>query len=226
MIYRLYTRGALHLAGYDVTLADIRSFRQLGSHCAGHPARGLLPGVEVTTGPLGREWPTRSGWPWPSGCWPPGLTPKDSRWLIIAPSPSAVMEGVASEACSLAGRLDLGELTLLYDDNRVSLLGVVSHHRKPDAPRSCHRTCPGSRWRRPARSAGRSWTDQMVGLTTFGASGKGPDLYRDFGLTPKRSPPSPTGHRPSPISSPGSTGAPMNPRNYSISPGRVVVGLD
>jgi len=226
VIYRLYTRGALHLAGYDVTLADIRSFRQLGSYCAGHPARGLLPGVEVTTGPLGQGVANAVGMAMAERLLAArfnteGFPLVDHRTIAKCGDGGRGLRGL------LAGRrLDLGELTLLYDDNRVSLLGVVSHHRKPDAPRSCHRTCPGSRWRRPARSAGRSWTDQMVGLTTFGASGKGPDLYRDFGLTPKRSPPSPTGHRPSPISSPGSTGAPMNPRNYSISPGRVVVGLD
>jgi transketolase len=181
--------GALHLAGYDVTLADIRSFRQLGSRCAGDPERGLLSGVEVTTGPLGQGVANAVGMAMAERLLAARFNTEGFRLVdhrtIAKCGDGAMMEGVASEACSLAGHLGLGELTLLYDDNRVSLLGVVFTVRKPDAPRSCHRTCPGSRWRRLARSAGRSWTDQMVGLTTFGASGKGPDLYRDFGLTPE-----------------------------------------
>ena len=119
--------GALHLAGYHVSLEDIRSFRQVGSPCAGHPERGLLPGIEVTTGPLGqgvanavglaiaeRHLASRFNWD--------GFEVVGHR-TVAECGDGDLMEGVASEAASLAGHLGLGKLTLLYDDNRVSLDG-------------------------------------------------------------------------------------------------------
>ena len=66
--------SVLHLTGYGVSLDDLKNFRQVGSLTAGHPEYGHAPGVEVTTGPLGRGSPTPSVSPSPSGCWPPATT--------------------------------------------------------------------------------------------------------------------------------------------------------
>ena len=69
----------LHLTGYDVTLDDLRAFRQWGSRTPGHPEAGHTPGVEVTTGPLGQGWGTPSGWRWPPGCWRSGSIAPGTR---------------------------------------------------------------------------------------------------------------------------------------------------
>jgi len=119
--------GALHLAGYDVTLDDIRGFRQLGSRCAGHPERGLLPGVEVTTGPLGQGVANGVGMAIAERLLAARFNVEDftvvDHRVIVECGDGDLMEGVSGEACSLAGHLGLGKLTLLYDDNRVSLDG-------------------------------------------------------------------------------------------------------
>ena len=119
--------GALHLAGYAVTLDDIRSFRQVGSRCAGHPERGLLPGIEVTTGPLGQGVANAVGMAMAERLLATrfnteGFDVVDHR-VVVECGDGDLMEGVASEAASLAGHLGLGKLTLLYDDNRVTLDG-------------------------------------------------------------------------------------------------------
>ncbi|MEO6859031.1 MAG: transketolase [Solirubrobacteraceae bacterium] len=122
--------GALHLAGYDTTLDDIRSFRQLGSRCAGHPERGLLPGVEVTTGPLGQGVSNAVGMAIAERLLAArfnreGLGVVDHR-VFVECGDGDLMEGISAEACSLAGHLGLGKLTLLYDNNHVSLDGPTS----------------------------------------------------------------------------------------------------
>lgn len=122
--------GALHLAGYDTTLDDIRSFRQLGSRCAGHPERGLLPGIEVTTGPLGQGVSNAVGMAIAERLLAErfnrdGLGVVDHR-VFVECGDGDLMEGISGEACSLAGHLGLGKLTLLYDNNHVSLDGPTS----------------------------------------------------------------------------------------------------
>ncbi|MGI8846121.1 MAG: transketolase, partial [Thermoleophilaceae bacterium] len=122
--------GALHLAGYDTTMDDIRSFRQLGSRCAGHPERGLLAGVEVTTGPLGQGLSNAVGMAIAERLLAArfnreGLGVVDHR-VFAECGDGDLMEGISAEACSLAGHLGLGKLTLLYDNNRVSLDGPTS----------------------------------------------------------------------------------------------------
>ncbi|MDN5930300.1 MAG: transketolase, partial [Pseudonocardia sp.] len=122
--------AALHLSGYDVTLDDIRSFRQLGSRCAGHPERGLLPGVEITTGPLGQGVANAVGMALAERM----LAARHNRdghrvvdhrtWVTCGDGD--LMEGVAAEACALAGHLGLGRLTLVYDDNDVTLDGPLA----------------------------------------------------------------------------------------------------
>ena len=115
------------LTGYDLTLDDIRNFRQLGSKTPGHPERGVTPGVEVTTGPLGQGFGNAVGMAIAEKLLAkrfnrPGRTIVDHRtWGFC--SDGDLMEGVASEAASLAGHLKLGKLKLLYDDNHITIEG-------------------------------------------------------------------------------------------------------
>ena len=79
--------STLYLAGYDVSLEnDLERFRQLGSNAAGHPEHGDLPGIEVTTGPLGQGISHSVGWRWPSGCWPRASTARATRSSITGRS--------------------------------------------------------------------------------------------------------------------------------------------
>ncbi|HEV8314006.1 MAG TPA: transketolase [Burkholderiaceae bacterium] len=115
----------LHLSGYELSLDDIKSFRQWGSKAAGHPERGHAPGVEVTTGPLGQGFANAVGLAIAEAQLAarynrPGHVVVDHHTYAIV-SDGDLMEGVASEAASLAGHLKLGKLICLYDDNRVSL---------------------------------------------------------------------------------------------------------
>ena len=115
----------LYLTGYDVTLDDIKQFRQWGSKCPGHPERGHTPGVEVTTGPLGQGFANAVGMAMAEAQLAArynreGHKIVDHHTYAIA-SDGDLMEGVASEAASLAGHLKLGKLIVLYDDNYVTL---------------------------------------------------------------------------------------------------------
>jgi transketolase len=115
----------LFATGYDVSLDDIKQFRQWGSKTPGHPERGHTPGVEVTTGPLGQGLANAVGMAIGEAQLAArynreGHTPIDHRtWAIV--SDGDLMEGVGSEAASLAGHLRLGKLICLYDDNHVTL---------------------------------------------------------------------------------------------------------
>jgi len=115
----------LHVTGYDLSLDDIKQFRQWGSKTPGHPERGHTPGVEVTTGPLGQGFANAVGMAMAEAQLAarynrPGHVVVDHRTWVIA-SDGDLMEGVASEAASLAGHLKLGKLNVLYDDNSVTL---------------------------------------------------------------------------------------------------------
>ncbi len=117
----------LHLTGYDLSLDDIKQFRQWGSRTPGHPERGHTPGVEITTGPLGQGFSNAVGMAIAEAQLAarynrPGLDIIDHATYVIA-SDGDLMEGVASEAASLAGHLRLGKLICLYDDNGVTLAG-------------------------------------------------------------------------------------------------------
>ena len=115
----------LFATGYDVSLDDIKQFRQWGSKTPGHPEREHTKGVEVTTGPLGQGFANAVGMAIGEAHLAarynkPGHTIIDHRtWAIV--SDGDLMEGVASEAASLAGHLKLGKLVCLYDDNYVTL---------------------------------------------------------------------------------------------------------
>ena len=117
----------LHLTGYDVTLDQIKRFRQIDSPCAGHPEYGHVPGVETTTGPLGQGISTAVGMALGERMLAARFnkgdhTPVDSHTYFIA-SDGDLEEGVASEASSLAGHLRLGRLIGFYDDNHISIEG-------------------------------------------------------------------------------------------------------
>jgi transketolase len=120
----------LHLSGYDLPLEELKNFRQLGSRTPGHPEHGLTPGVETTTGPLGQGLSNAVGMAIAERMAAArfnrdGFTLFDHRTFVIA-SDGDLMEGVASEASSLAGHLKLGKLIVLYDDNRISIDGPTS----------------------------------------------------------------------------------------------------
>jgi transketolase len=117
----------LHLTGYEVSLDDLRAFRQWGSITPGHPEYGLTPGVEATTGPLGQGITNAVGMAIAERRLAAefnrdGHTVVDHRTYVIC-SDGDLQEGIASEACSLAGHLGLGKLVALYDDNRIQLDG-------------------------------------------------------------------------------------------------------
>jgi transketolase len=115
----------LHLTGYDLPLEQIKRFREWGSMTPGHPERGVAPGVETTTGPLGQGFGNGVGLAmaeaYLAACYSrPGAEIVDHFTYGIV-SDGDLMEGVSSEAASLAGHLKLGKLIYLYDDNRVTL---------------------------------------------------------------------------------------------------------
>ncbi|MES2742315.1 MAG: transketolase [Pseudomonadota bacterium] len=115
----------LHLTGYDLPLAQLEQFRQWGSRTPGHPERGVTPGVEVTTGPLGQGFANGVGMAIAEANLAarynrPGFPLVDHYTYGIV-SDGDLMEGVASEAASLAGHLKLGKLIYLYDDNQITL---------------------------------------------------------------------------------------------------------
>jgi transketolase len=119
--------STLYMAGYDVTLDQIKRFRQLDSPCAGHPEYGHVPGVETTTGPLGQGISTAVGMALGERMLAARFnrgehTPIDNFTYFIA-SDGDLEEGIASEASSLAGHLGLGKLIGFYDDNHISIEG-------------------------------------------------------------------------------------------------------
>ncbi len=117
----------LHLSGYDLPMEEIRRFRQLHSKTPGHPEHGLTVGVETTTGPLGQGLGNAVGMALAERLLAArfGSEVVDHRTYALA-SDGDLMEGVASEACSLAGHLGLGRLIVMYDDNSVTIDGPTS----------------------------------------------------------------------------------------------------
>lgn len=119
----------LHLTGYDLPLEQLRLFRQKGSRTPGHPERGVAPGVEATTGPLGQGVAMAVGMAMAEAHLAarfnrPGL-PVIHHFTYCLAGDGDLMEGVAAESASLAGHLRLGKLICLYDDNRISLAGAT-----------------------------------------------------------------------------------------------------
>ena len=117
----------LHLSGYDLSLEDITKFRQFGSRTPGHPEWGVTPGVEATGGPLGQGISNAVGMAIAERILAAKFnTPTRSivdHFTYVLASDGDMMEGVASEACSLAGHLGLGKLIVFYDSNRITIEG-------------------------------------------------------------------------------------------------------
>ena len=120
----------LHLTGYDLTLDDIKNFRQWGSRTPGHPEYKHTPGVEVTTGPLGQGLANAVGMAIAEAHLAARFNKGDEKivdhFTYVMAGDGDMMEGVVAEACSLAGHLRLGKLIILYDDNRVTLAGSAA----------------------------------------------------------------------------------------------------
>jgi len=119
----------LYLTGYDLPLEQLQQFRQWGSRTPGHPERGLVPGVETTTGPLGQGFANGVGMAIAEAYMAahfnrPGYEIINHYTYAIV-SDGDVMEGISYEAASLAGHLKLGKMIYLYDDNRVSLAAAT-----------------------------------------------------------------------------------------------------
>ncbi|MBA2348050.1 MAG: transketolase [Solirubrobacterales bacterium] len=124
----LYT--ALHLSGYDLPLEELKKFRLWGSLTPGHPERDkvhVTPGVEVTTGPLGQGFANGVGMAMAEKFLREKFGPeRQDHFTYAIVSDGDLMEGIASEAASIAGQLGLGKLIYLYDDNDISLDGPTS----------------------------------------------------------------------------------------------------
>ena len=122
--------AALHLAGYDLTLDDLRQFRQWGSRTPGHPELGHTAGIETTTGPLGQGFANGVGMAIAQRF----LADRYNRpqhaildsWVYSICSDGDMMEGVTQEAASLAGHLGLGRLVYVYDDNHITIDGTTA----------------------------------------------------------------------------------------------------
>ena len=129
----------LHLTGYELSIEDIKQFRQLHSKTPGHPEYGYTPGVETTTGPLGQGLANAVG----MAIAEKTLAAQFNReghaivdhhtWVFLGDG--CLMEGVSHEACSLAGTLGLGKLIAVYDDNGISIDGEVEGWFSDDTPR-------------------------------------------------------------------------------------------
>ena len=121
--------SVLHLSGYDLSLDDIRNFRQLHSPTAGHPEYGEAPGIETTTGPLGQGLANAVGMALAEQLLAArynrdGHTVVDHRTFVFV-GDGCLMEGISHEVCSLAGTWGLGKLVVFYDDNNISIDGQV-----------------------------------------------------------------------------------------------------
>jgi transketolase len=130
--------AVLHLTGYPLSLEDLRNFRQLGAHTAGHPERDLHLGIETTTGPLGQGISNAVGLALAEKLLAdqfnrPGYPVVDHHTYVFL-GDGCLMEGISHEACSLAGTLGLGKLIALYDDNGISIDGKVEGWFRDDTP--------------------------------------------------------------------------------------------
>jgi transketolase len=134
----MFLYSLLHLSGYDLPLEELKRFRQIGSLTPGHPEYGHTVGVETTTGPLGQGIANAVGMAiaerMAAGTY---NTPKHAivdHYTYVLAGDGDMMEGIASEACSLAGHLGLGRLVVYYDDNDISIDGNTNITFTEDVP--------------------------------------------------------------------------------------------
>jgi transketolase len=131
--------SVLHLTGYPLSIEDLKHFRQLGSHTAGHPEREPHLGIETTTGPLGQGLANAVGMAIAEKVLAatfnrPDFTIVDHHTYVFC-GDGCLMEGISHEACSLAGTLGLGKLIAFYDDNGISIDGEVRGWFTDDTPK-------------------------------------------------------------------------------------------
>lgn len=128
----------LHLSGYDLSIDDIKQFRQLHSKTPGHPEYGYAPGVETTTGPLGQGLANAVGMAIAEKTLAAQFNRDDYQVVdhhtYVFTGDGCLMEGISHEVCSLAGTLGLGKLIVLYDDNGISIDGEVEGWFTDDTP--------------------------------------------------------------------------------------------
>ncbi|MDA3933779.1 MAG: transketolase [Gammaproteobacteria bacterium] len=128
----------LHLSGYDLSIDDLKAFRQLHSRTAGHPEYGETPGVETTTGPLGQGLANGVGMALAEKLLAARFNRDDitlfDHHSYVFLGDGCLMEGISHEVCSLAGTLKLGKLICLYDDNNISIDGEVEGWFTDDTP--------------------------------------------------------------------------------------------
>jgi len=128
----------LHLTGFDLSIDDIKDFRQLHSKTPGHPEYGYAPGVETTTGPLGQGLANAVGMAVAEKLMAARFNKEGHRvvdhrtWCFVGDG--CLMEGISHEACSLAGTLGLGKLNVVYDDNGISIDGEIEGWFTDDTP--------------------------------------------------------------------------------------------
>ncbi len=129
----------LHLSGYDVTIEDLKNFRQLHSKTPGHPEHGYAPGIETTTGPLGQGICNAVGMAIAERALAAEFNRDDfdivDHFIYVFMGDGCMMEGISHEACSLAGTLGLGKLVAFWDDNGISIDGKVEGWFLDDTPK-------------------------------------------------------------------------------------------
>lgn len=129
----------LHLTGYNVSMEDLKQFRQLHSHTPGHPEVGYTPGVETTTGPLGQGLANAVGMAIAERSLAATFNRPDfsiiDHYTYVFLGDGCLMEGISHEVCSLAGTLGLGKLMAFWDDNNVSIDGQVEGWFTDDTPK-------------------------------------------------------------------------------------------
>ena len=123
----MFLYSLLHLSGYGVTMDELKRFRKLGSRCAGHPEYGMIPGIETTTGPLGQGVANAVGMAIAESMLAARFNTASRKiidhYTYVLAGDGCLMEGVASEASSLAGHLGLGKLVVFYDSNSITIDG-------------------------------------------------------------------------------------------------------
>ncbi|WP_026309201.1 transketolase [Kangiella aquimarina] len=129
----------LHLTGYDISIDDLKNFRQLHSKTPGHPEYGYTPGVETTTGPLGQGIANAVGFAIAEKKLAAEFNKPDhdiiDHFTYVFMGDGCMMEGISHEVCSLAGTLGLGKLIAFYDDNGISIDGEVDGWFSDDTPK-------------------------------------------------------------------------------------------